>query len=236
MTDSREAAVGETAAQFFGARIPEYDNLMRRAVPGYDELTAALVAELPLAASAVLELGCGTGNLSIRLAERFPDAKLTLVDASADMVAVTAARLRAGAPALAARATFHVGRFEELAFPSGSFDVVASAIALHHVADKTPLYNRMHELLRPGGRCCFADQLRMEHGPSEAHHWSEFLAFWRRPGHLTQAEINDLLAHSAAHDHYETLEGQFTLLRAAGFSELDVPWRRGHWGVITATA
>lgn len=236
MTDARPSAADQTASQFFGARIPEYDNLMRRAVPGYEELTEALVAELPTQAESVLELGCGTGNLSVRLAERYPGAHFTFVDASAEMVEVTAARLADRVPTLASRATFHVGRFEDLALAPAGFDLVASAIALHHVAHKAPLYRRMHELLRSGGRCCFADQLRMAHDPSEAHHWAEFQAFWRKPGHLNEAEIADLLAHSAAHDHYETLEEQFRLLREAGFRELDAPWRRGHWGVITATS
>ena len=236
MTDSIDHASNQTAAEFFGARIPEYDSLIRRAVPGYEELTAALVAELPTAAGTVLELGCGTGNLSLRLAARYPAASITFVDASADMVAVTAARVKAADAALAARSSFHVGRFEELDLPAASFDVVTSAIALHHVEQKAPLYRRMHGLLKPGGRCCFADQLRMGHQESQEYHWQRFLAFWHQPGHLNAAEVAELLAHSAAHDHYETLEHQFALLRSAGFSELDAPWRVGLWGLISATA
>jgi ubiquinone/menaquinone biosynthesis C-methylase UbiE len=226
----------QTAADFFGERIPEYDSLIRRAVPGYDELTAALVEELPPQARRVLELGCGTGNLTLRLAMRLPDAELTVVDASPEMVETTRLRLQARAPAVEERATFLVARFEDVELPAAGFDLVTSAIALHHVADKAPLYRRMREVLRPGGRCCFADQLRMAQEDAQQRHWAEFLNFWRQPGHVSEAEFHELLEHSRAHDHYESVDRQFALLRDAGFRELDMPWRVGLWGVITATA
>lgn len=227
---------GQTAAEFFEERIPEYDSLMLRAVPGYEALATALVEELPADPAQLLELGCGTGNLSVRLATRYPEARCTFVDASEEMAALTEQRLRAVAPAVAQRATFVVGHFERLDLPDGSFDLITSAIALHHVADKQPVYRRIHELMVPGGRFCFADQLRMTHSAAQQHHWDAFLAYWREPGHCSEEEIRDLLAHAEAHDHYETLIDQFRLLEDAGFRELDVPWRQAFWGVMTATA
>jgi tRNA (cmo5U34)-methyltransferase len=236
MTVPKATVASQTAAQFFEDRIPQYESLMRRAVPGYQALTTALVEELPTVAAHVLELGCGTGNLSSLLVERFAEAHCTFVDASEEMVAVTEQRLRAAAPAAAGKATFVVGQFEHLGLPDGSFDLVTSAIALHHVADKGPVYRRIHDLLAPGGRFCFADQLRLTHATAQQRHWEAFLAFWRQPGHCSEEEIRDLLDHATAHDHYETLADQFALLEAAGFRELDAPWRQGFWGVITATA
>lgn len=226
----------QTASDFFAERIPEYDSLMRRAVSGYEAMTSALLAELPPEAPTILELGCGTGNLTLQVAARYPAAVLTLVDGSAEMVALTRHRLEERAPRQAEAATFITNWFEAVDFADGSFDLITSAIALHHVADKGPLYRQMHRWLKPGGRLCFADQLRMQDPGSQAHHWAEFLAFWRRPGNVSETEIVELLAHSEAHDHYETLADQFALLRAAGFRDLDAPWRDGFWAVLTATA
>ena len=55
----------KTAADYFGAMVGEYDSLIRRAVPRYDEMTARLLDYLPPSATSILELGCGTGNLTM---------------------------------------------------------------------------------------------------------------------------------------------------------------------------
>ncbi len=61
-----------SAADYFGAMVAGYDSLIRRAVPRYDEMTDRLVDYLPPAAARVLELGCGTGNLTLRLVMTIP--------------------------------------------------------------------------------------------------------------------------------------------------------------------
>jgi ubiquinone/menaquinone biosynthesis C-methylase UbiE len=225
-----------SASEFFGAMASEYDSLIQRAVPGYDALAEALLAELPETTSTLLELGCGTGNLSLRLAARYPGAAVTLVDASAEMVDITRRRLQATHPAFAERARFVVARFEELALPEGQTDLVTSMLALHHVADVEGTYRLLHRLMVPGGRFCFADQLRLAHEASHARHWADMVAFWRRPGHCSPAEVAALQEHSDRHDHYRTLADHFAMLRAAGFREVDAPWRHGMWTVLDATA
>src|SRR5262245_47531924 len=87
-----------TAADYFGAMVRSYDSLIRRAVPRYDEMTQRLLEYLPPTANHVIELGCGTGNLSLRLAQRYPSARLTLVDGAPEMIDLTRARLKAAHP------------------------------------------------------------------------------------------------------------------------------------------
>lgn len=113
-----------TAAEFFGSMVEEYDSLIRRAVPRYDEMIGRLIAYLPRRAERVLELGCGTGNLSVALPGRYPDAAITFVDAAPEMVAITRSRLEAVAPLVAERAEFTVVRFEEIALRESGFDEV----------------------------------------------------------------------------------------------------------------
>lgn len=213
-----------------------YDSLIHRAVPRYEEMLARLLTYLPRDASRVLELGCGTGNLSLRLVELLPRAALTLVDGSEEMIAVVRSRFDELLSPPNREITFVGLRFEELDFPPQSFDLVVSSISLHHVEDKAGLYRRIRSFLRLGGRFCFADQIRGEPESNHRLNWENWLEFCRERGNCTPDEIESLLQHATAHDHYTTLTDHSALLAKAGFSEIDCVWRNWMWGVVTATA
>ena len=227
-------AVGATASEYFGSMIESYDSLIARAVPRYHEMTHRLVEYLPERADRVLELGCGTGNLSLHLATRYPHARLTVVDAASEMIETTRARLREADAALAARTVYLVARFEDLQLESNSIDLVTSCISLHHVVNKAVLYEMIFRVLRPGGTFRFADQLRGASQPIHELNWSRWLEFCREPGHCTEDEVQSLLDHAAAHDHYTPMAEHLALLQAAGFQQVDCVWRNWIWGIITA--
>jgi SAM-dependent methyltransferase len=88
----------------------------------------------------ILDLGCGNGALTAQLAEA--GARMTAVDASAQMTG--AARTR-GLDVIEASA-------EELPFKAGTFDAVFSNAALHWVRDQDAMMREVHRVLRPGGR------------------------------------------------------------------------------------
>jgi trans-aconitate methyltransferase len=91
-------------------------------------------------AEQILDLGCGDGQLTVRLMES--GAGVRGVDASEQMVKAARAR---GVMADAANA-------EALPFPDGSFDAVFSNAALHWVRDQDAMMREVHRVLRPGGR------------------------------------------------------------------------------------
>ncbi len=223
-----------TASDYFGSMADSYDSLIRRAVPRYDEMLVRLVDYLPRFAPRILELGCGTGNLSLALAERYPEASLTFVDAAPEMLATTRARLERAHPASVERTRFVESVFEKIDSRLGTFDLVTSSISLHHVADKESLYGNIYALVEPGGTFRFSDQLR---GGTESIHeinWRRWLEFCREPENCSEEEVTSLLEHAAAHDHYTPLQEHFRLLRTAGFTKLDCVWRNLIWGIVTA--
>lgn len=97
----------------------------------------------------VLDLGCGAGALTARLASLVPRGQVLAVDADRDMVA--AARLRSDDP----RVSFQVCRARDIAALAGEepFDLVASRATLHRVpaADHPAVLAAVYSVLRPGG-------------------------------------------------------------------------------------
>lgn len=219
-----------TASDYFGALVEGYDSLIRRAVPRYEEMTERLLAYLPDARADVLDLGCGTGNLTLRLLARYPGARVVGVDAAPEMVAVTARRAGPDGPRFEGRCA----TFEEVPLEPATFDLVTSCISLHHVADKAALYARLFDALAPGGHLVFADQLRGGTERVHAINWAAWLDFCRAGEPCTEAEIQGLLDHAAAHDHYTPLVEHLRLLAAAGFVDLDCVWRNWIWGIVAA--
>jgi tRNA (cmo5U34)-methyltransferase len=138
--------------QFHG-RPAQYLALMRAALPRYDRLQQELVlATWGVEAALVLDLGTGTGETAARVLAAHPGARLVGVDASEQMVQIARERL-AGLPA-----GLRVGRIED-PLPEGPFDLVVSALAVHHLdgAGKADLFRRAAAALRPGGRLVIAD-------------------------------------------------------------------------------
>jgi len=94
-------------------------------------------------AKSVLELGTGTGETARRVLNRHPDAQLIGIDASPGMVKVARASLPAD------RVKLVVGRLED-PLPEGSFDLVVSALAVHHLegTGKADLFRRIASMGR----------------------------------------------------------------------------------------
>jgi trans-aconitate 2-methyltransferase len=94
----------------------------------------------------VVDLGCGTGDLTRVLAERWPDAQVLGVDGSEAMVE------RARAQALPGRLRFALGDLAAWAPATPrSVDVLVTNAALHWVPDHGPLLARLASHLAPGG-------------------------------------------------------------------------------------
>jgi SAM-dependent methyltransferase len=98
----------------------------------------------PVRGASVLEIGCGTGDLSLQLLRR--GARLTALDLSPGMVELARSR--------APEATFLVAPAEETSLPGESFDLVVGKAVLHHV-DVPAAAAEIRRVLRPGGRAVF---------------------------------------------------------------------------------
>lgn len=113
---------------------------------------AILAAAGVLTGKRVLDLGCGQGDLTIRLLKQ--GAVVTGLDLSAGMLEV--ARQRVELYAGGCRARFVASPAERTGLPSASFDVIVGRWILHHI-DLPAAAMELARLLAPGGRAIFLE-------------------------------------------------------------------------------
>ena len=124
---------------------------MAAEIPGYEDLQEAVVAvTVGVDASRVLELGVGTGETALRVQASHPDACWVGIDSSEAMLTRARERLP--------DADLRLQRLED-ELPPGPFDLVVSALAVHHLdgAGKRDLFSRLARVLRPDGRFVLGD-------------------------------------------------------------------------------
>jgi trans-aconitate 2-methyltransferase len=219
-----------SAAEFFAERAAEYDSLIQRGAPRYGEMLDELVACVPADSARVLELGCGTGALTLRLVERCPNAEFIVVDAAQQMIEITQERLDERVAS-----EFITSTFEDLDLRPQRYDCIVSSMALHHVADKESLYASLHSALTPGGIFAFADELVVADSSVQEQFWHRWVDFAERPDGLSAKEMQDIIEHMEAYDRYETLPRQMELLRKAGCETVDCVWRFLNYAVFVAS-
>jgi len=124
---------------------------MAAEIPGYEELQEAVTAATAdIRATRVLELGTGTGETALRVRTGQPEASWVGIDSSEAMLARARERLP--------DADLRLQRLED-ELPPGQFDLVVSALAVHHLdgAGKRDLFSRIADVLRPGGEFILGD-------------------------------------------------------------------------------
>ncbi len=192
-------AVTRVERETWNRSAPVYlDNAAKLTVHAVDRL----IASAGLApGSRALEIGCGPGHITKRLADA--GATATGVDLAPEMIAV-ARRLYPGLD-------FHEANAESLPFGDAEFDGVLVNFAIHHFARPAKACQEIHRVLKPRGRFVFA-------GPIEPVSFAAFIDA------LSAHHTLDGLAHGpiylgATREDYENL------VKGAGFRDFDVSVR-----------
>ena len=221
----------DASVAFFNDVVSEYDSLIQRHVPCYAELFWSMFHYLPQGwgPQNILELGCGTGNLTLLLRRHFPDSDIVAVDMAPAMCQATLEKVGAH------RLTTVESSFTQLKQPDQSADLIMSSLALHHLLpdEHEAMIGQAFEWLKPGGFLVIADGIR-----SQSDRLFEIdCALWDQLSlehGVTPEELKQLVAHREAHDHYATVEGMLGWMRKAGFKQPELLWRYSVWGSFLA--
>lgn len=214
----------------FNGAAPRYDQTRRQLIPCFDELYSTVLALIPYSRQdrfRVLDLGAGTGLLSMFISEHFPNAHVTLMDISEAMLAKARERFSAT-----------LGRFdfvtadysEEL---TGEYDVVVSALSIHHLSDplKSKLFHRIHQILPKGGTFINADQVLGTSPEIETVYRENWMQQIRKNG-VSTIDLNAALERMKE-DKMATLPSQLQWLNDAGFANVNCWYKNYSFAVYS---
>lgn len=153
---------GEKKAHFnrlhFAESAPRYDLATRLLSMGRDaSWKRALVAMLPESGSLrCADIACGTGDISLLLAERYPGGECLGFDLTEEMLEI--ARKRADARGFGTdRIDFACSDMGLLALEDDSVDLLTGAYAIRNAPDLESTLHEIHRVVRPGGHVAFLD-------------------------------------------------------------------------------
>ena len=235
--EARDAYYRELAA--------DYETKIRQLVPGYEEVMERM-AELSALGEPdrILDIGCGTGELTERIAHAAPEARVTALEVAAPMAETARRRLQelGSRVEVLERDVLDAGRRPQGADPgggprrsgpggeplaAGSFQVVHTNFVLHNLpwAPKREALAAAYELLAEGGRLVWGDLIHFRDPLLQASQVDRRVRHARATG-CREDLIQWNFRKEAQEDFPLTAEETLDVLRDTGFAEPEVAWAR----------
>lgn len=209
----------------------EYDANRKRFIPcfnDYYENTTRFIISNIQKPKRVLDLGSGTGLLTYFWYQQCPLAEYVLVDIADEMLNVARKRF-AGINNI----SYQVLDYSK-ALPSGDFDVIVSALSIHHLenADKKKLFTQIYDKLPSSGLFVNYDQFCGEQ--AKISEW--FNAYWQSQlptSGLTEHDI-ELWRERQKLDRECSVGEEIEMLRKSGFKMVECVYSYQKFSVIVA--
>ncbi|BDU50955.1 class I SAM-dependent methyltransferase [Haliovirga abyssi] len=214
----------------FEEEAKEFDGIILKLIPFYKEMLEALILSIPFEKNSeieVIDLGCGTGNILDKVKKQFPNAKLTAVDLSKNMIEMTKIKLEKYNDV-----DYYVGDFYNFEFLK-KYDVILSSLALHHLVtdeDKKIFYNKIYNALSQNGVFYNADVVLGSNYKVQDVYMNKWIEFMKKSCSIDEIE-NIWLEKYQEEDSPTTLINHLNWLEEIGFKDIDVIWKYYNYSV-----
>jgi tRNA (cmo5U34)-methyltransferase len=212
----------------FDQEAAEFDAIIQKIIPYYNQLIEAVVASIPFSKEqsfSVIDLGCGTGTLAQTILQTYPQAELTCVDLSQKMLTLAKHKLGSDIKCLACP-------FEELIFDQ-TYDVAVSSLALHHldpINGHRDFYQKLYQALNPAGIFINADVIKTDNPQLQAAFMEKWIVYMQRK--ISRQEIQERwLKSHFEEDRPVPLMSELQLLKEIGFQNIDVVYKYYNYAV-----
>lgn len=177
---------------------------------------------------AVLDIGSGTGLFSSFLLKKYPNAKITMIDLSEDMMKIAKERFK----------QYHdfnyiVNDYSDYIFEQ-KFDIIISSLSIHHLnhENKRKLYHKCYELLNDNGCFINADQVSSTSEYIESVNLNA-LHEYHKNSSLNERDV-EMAYDRMKYDNPATLFNQLKWLTESGFKHVDCVYKYYQFCVLFA--
>jgi tRNA (cmo5U34)-methyltransferase len=215
----------------FEQEAEEFDEIILKLIPFYEEMVEALVTAIPFATEKqikVMDLGCGTGTVAKKIKEKFPKAQITCLDLAEEMIKMTKLKLKDHHEDV----TCYVEDFYEFEFKK-DYDVIVSSLALHHLVtneDKKMFYEKIYNSLAPGGVFYNGDVVLAANDELQDVYMRKWVDYMQQSCSRDEIESKWLPKYRAEDNPAKLIE-QIKWLEEIGFEDVDVIWKYYNYAV-----
>lgn len=225
--------ITEKIKKHFEGEAREFDEIIRKLIPYYQDMVAAVIETIPFEESAILEvidLGCGTGTVARAVKDAFPNARITCLDLSGNMLQMAAGKFGDANDTNYINCSFYDFDFDE------KYDAMVSSLALHHLVsmeDKMDFYRKIYSSLKTGGVFINADVVTASTDFLQnvyMRRWKDFMC-----GNMPENEVeNKWIPKYYEEDRPVSMMEHLDMLNKAGFKITDVVWKYYNYAVYMA--
>ena len=216
----------------FNQYASNYDNSRKQLIPCFVDFYGTITKNIPYSSSAnisILDLGAGTGLLTEIIIKKFPNAKITLIDISVEMINISKKRLKEYSDI-----TYQIADYS-YDFPPEKFDLIVSSLSIHHLTNenKINLFVQIKKSLKENGIFINADQVLGESDEIEKIYHAHWLQEVKENG-VSPKALSEALDRMKE-DKMAPLSTQLKWLKDKKFSEVNCWYKNYRFAVYSGT-
>jgi tRNA (cmo5U34)-methyltransferase len=197
-----------------------FDKMFFKIMPRYQEMMQAVVDAIPFDKNErleIIDLGCGTGNLSKKISDVYPYACITCIDMAENMLAAARRKLVKNN-----HVSFWLGDVRDFNY-SDKYDVIVSSMVLHHIEgqEKPKFYHKLYNALKEGGVFYTIDIFLSSNSHLQKLYMDKWKKFMQTNG-LDMKKVNDMITRHQREDRPVCFEDELKFMHKAGFKNVDV--------------
>lgn len=220
--------------QTFNNEAEIYEQTSRAVNIFFDESLNVLVNSINLTHKnkiRILDVCCGTGILTQKVASKFPKAEFVGLDFAENMLSIAKERMKDYNFTALCIDVLDTQKITKL----GKFDLIVSSFGIHNIhgfAEKQVAINNIYSALKTNSKYIALDYIKGENKKECKHYTKTFIKFLRKT--YNKKETKEWIKLLAEEDEPETVKNNFNLLTNANFKEVKLLWQKEYIAIIQA--